>query len=199
MPIPYRVILGADWLAAEVSSWDVRGCILRVGREGSLQTIACRSQYEVNNETQRGIKRECREQEDKDGAKLAHQRMVDAVRGMGEEGADILARPSPKHYKCFKNKAKLIPIKEMLRCAKQQQSAGATAALIYPRLIEVEAGQGLQDQWLGFLTLQAGIKGKERMQLEGINDDEVDMAESRGSGGMEAKYVHFLLSYVHSA
>ena len=187
VPIPYRVILGADWLAAEVSSWDVRGCVLRVGREGSLQTIACRNQYEVNNGKQREIERGCREQEDKDGAKLAHQRMVDAVQGMGEQGADILARPCPKHYKCFKNKAKLIPIKEMLRCAKQQQSAGATAALIYPRLIEIEAGQGLQDQRLGSLALQAGNKRTKRIQLEEINDDGVEAAESRGPGGMEAE------------
>ena len=49
----YRVILGADWLAAEVSSWDVRECKLHVGREGALKTIACSSQCEERSNRQK--------------------------------------------------------------------------------------------------------------------------------------------------
>ena len=81
--------------------------------------------------------------------------MVDAVKGLGEEGADILVRPSPKHYKCYKNKAKLIPIKEMLRCAKQQQRGGANAAFVYPRLIEIDANPVQQGQEIESQALQA--------------------------------------------
>ena len=95
-------------------------------------------------------------------------------------------RPSPKHYKCFKNKAKLIPIKEMLRCAKQHRSAGATAALIYPSLIEIDAKQG-KDQRLESRALQAGNKGKIGRQLEDLDNCGGAAAEYRGSGSMQAK------------
>ena len=170
VPIPYRVILGADWLATEVSTWDIRECLLYVGREGALQTIVCRSQCEEKINKQREIEREFRGQEDKDAAKLAHQRMVDAVKGMGTKGADILVRPSPKHYKCYKNKAKLIPIKEILRCAKQRQSEGANAACVYPSLIEIDTNLALQDQELKFQALQTDDQAKSQASSEEIDD-----------------------------
>ena len=186
VPIPYRVILGADWLAAEVSRWDVRECKLHVGREGALKTIACSSQCEERSNRQKEKERECRGQEDKDAAKLAYQRMVDAVKGMGEEGADILVRPSPKHYKCYKNKAKLIPIKEMLRCAKQQQPGGANAAFVYPRLIEIDANPVQQGEEIESQALQAEQQRKQQMPAEELNNSEAIGGKSGERGNMQA-------------
>ena len=115
--------------------------------------------------------------------------MVDAVKGMGKEGADVLVRPTPKHYKCYKNKAKLIPIKEMLRCAKQQQLEGANTACVYPSLIEFEANSAIQDQRLESQVLQANQPAKPQPLQEEITNEELIVGRGAKTGGMQDKLI----------
>lgn len=118
---PYRVMLDADWLKAEGLTWDMEGDRLYVGQGAERRQIRCRWQYGENMSSRNETWRQQQEQEDKTGARQGHGRMLRAVQRMGKDGADISARPSPKHYKCSKNKGKLIFTEEILLSAKQQQ------------------------------------------------------------------------------
>lgn len=81
---PYRAILGADWLHAEVREWDIEGEILHVGKgERGLQ-IKCRRQSGDRSDSQKEFYERQRNQEDKTAARQAHRRMLSAVQGLGD-------------------------------------------------------------------------------------------------------------------
>ena len=68
-------------------------------------------------------------EEDQAATRQARDQMVKAVADVGAGAADVFVRPSPKHYKCFKIRAKLAPIKELVRAVKRQQQEPGCAAV----------------------------------------------------------------------
>ncbi|KAL8441804.1 hypothetical protein Emed_007482 [Eimeria media] len=65
------------------------------------------------------------ENSEKQLAQQALARMGEAIEQMGKPEAEVLVRPAPKHYKCYKNKRKLIPIKQMLRDLRKREETAA--------------------------------------------------------------------------
>ncbi|CDJ50669.1 OSJNBa0020J04.2 protein, related [Eimeria brunetti] len=60
----------------------------------------------------------------------AHQQTASAVRRMGAERAAALVRPAPKRYKNFRNRGKLIPIKQLLKKLHQKEQDGKVNQLM---------------------------------------------------------------------
>ncbi|CDJ47112.1 hypothetical protein EBH_0070750 [Eimeria brunetti] len=90
---------------------------------------------------------------DRKAASEAHQQMASAVRRMGAERAAALVRPAPKRYKNFRNRGKLIPIKQLLKTLHQKEQDAKVN-----HLMEIHFVKTVDDKSAGIEEVSAAAK-----------------------------------------
>ncbi|CDJ47787.1 OSJNBa0042F21.10 protein, related [Eimeria brunetti] len=90
---------------------------------------------------------------DRKAATEAHQQMASAVRRMGAERAAALVRPAPRKYKNFRNRGKLIPIKQLLKKLHQKEQDGKVN-----QLMEIHFVKTVEDNSAGIEEVCAAAK-----------------------------------------
>ena len=114
-PVPFPIILGADWLQRSGAICDFGNGKLVVSKKGSrfeLPLVPI-SPEDLKSKLNNPLIDDARRQ-----ARGAHDQLVKSVTQMGP-GAAALVRKQPKRYKNFKTKVKRVPIKELMELAKQ--------------------------------------------------------------------------------
>ena len=92
-PIPIRVILATDWMRAVLAVWDIERGSIHVKGQSAMFQLPC-IPYVVDKQ----IKKEKPAATIKDDEREtveAYQQMIKAIKQMGQEEAEGLARPSP--------------------------------------------------------------------------------------------------------
>ena len=114
-PVPYPIILGADWLRGRNAIWDFGKGTLTVFHKNWRFII---SGLDITPADLSGMASPATIDEERRRAHAAHAELVNTVTRMGAEAA-ALVRKQPKRYKNFKTKSKRVPIKELLATLQQ--------------------------------------------------------------------------------
>ena len=119
-PIPYDIILGADWLHQLKAIWDFGKNRLTAFYKNWKFTVPV---LEVAL-GELGLQQEQGDESDQRRiAQAAHAHLVDSVNQLGS-GAAALVRKQQKRYKNFKTKHKRVPIKEILNSLRTKMEEG---------------------------------------------------------------------------
>ena len=126
--IPYEMILGSDWLKREGVVWDFGSQSLRIANEVTVRVLPVTAG--AANSERAGAKMGEKEklEVEKQLAEEARKLMMEDIERLDPPDIGAMVRPPAKRYKNFKNRAKKIPIKQLLKTLQQQKEGDLTNA-----------------------------------------------------------------------
>ncbi|CDJ53252.1 hypothetical protein EBH_0055630 [Eimeria brunetti] len=151
--VPHKMILGADWLWKENVIWDFKERTLCIKKHNNVHRLLCEDYGQGNTPTATEDSRQLMLEGDRKAATEAHQQMASAVRRMGAERAAALARQATKRYKNFRNRGKLIPMKQLLKTLHQKEQDGKV-----DQLMEIHFVKTVEDNSAGIEEVCAAAK-----------------------------------------
>ena len=113
--IPYKLILGSDWLDRESVVWDFGKQHLLVHRKKGKHVLPVVASSTTTTNGSAEIEKEDKDAKEKRLADEARRLMMEEIQQLNAPDADAMVRPAPKRYKNFKNRSKRIPIKQLVK------------------------------------------------------------------------------------
>ncbi|CDJ50932.1 OSJNBa0061C08.12 protein, related [Eimeria brunetti] len=144
---PHKMIRGGDWLWKLNVFWDFKECTLCIKEHKNIHRLLREDYNQGNTSRATEDSKQLMLEGDRKAATDAHQQMASAVRRMGAERAVALIRPAPKRYKDFRNRGKLIPIRQLLKTVRQKEQDGKVNQLMeihFVRTVE-EKSAGIEE------------------------------------------------------
>lgn len=171
-PVPYPVILGADWLQSLRAVWDFGSGLLRVQKKNyhfELRLIQLTTTDLMDRLTAPQVDEERRQ------ARGAHAQLVESVTRLGPQAASLV-RKQPKRYKNFKTKFKRVPIKELIELAKKNGEDPLADPTICLMLVADPEGQGPTRSDMGFSGTRRDLDFPDPLETQGSvsNHQKVD-------------------------
>ena len=121
--VPYQMILGAEWLQREGVVWDFARRQLLIQDSGGRHVLPVIAHSTAGYAPPALKKATELVIEDRKRAEEARRLMIEDIQRLDVGAAGALVRPAPKRYKNFKNRGKLVPIKQILKEIRRKQES----------------------------------------------------------------------------